>query len=39
MEEAVIVAALRTPVGKFSGTLAKTPAAELGACVILRDFA
>ena len=34
MEEAVIVAALRTPVGKFGGTLAKTPAAELGACVI-----
>ena len=34
MEEAVIVAALRTPVGKFGGTLAKVPAPELGATVI-----
>jgi acetyl-CoA C-acetyltransferase len=30
----VIVAAARTGVGKFGGTLAKTPAAELGATVI-----
>ncbi|TMH05726.1 MAG: acetyl-CoA C-acetyltransferase [Betaproteobacteria bacterium] len=30
----VIVAAARTGVGKFGGTLAKTPAAELGAIVI-----
>ncbi len=30
----VIVAATRTAVGKFGGTLAKTPAPELGACVI-----
>ncbi|HET9644179.1 MAG TPA: acetyl-CoA C-acetyltransferase [Burkholderiaceae bacterium] len=30
----VIVAAARTAVGKFGGTLAKTPAAELGATVI-----
>jgi acetyl-CoA C-acetyltransferase len=30
----VIVAAARTAVGKFGGTLAKTPAAELGAIVI-----
>ena len=30
----VIVAAARTAVGKFGGTLAKTPAAELGAAVI-----
>jgi acetyl-CoA C-acetyltransferase len=30
----VIVAAARTAVGKFGGTLAKTPAAELGAVVI-----
>ncbi len=34
MEEIVIVAAARTAVGKFGGTLAKTPAAELGATVI-----
>ncbi len=33
----VIVAAARTAVGKFGGTLAKTPAAELGATVI-RDL-
>lgn len=32
--EIVIVAASRTAVGKFGGTLAKTPAAELGAIVI-----
>ena len=31
MEDIVIVAAARTAVGKFGGTLAKTPAPELGA--------
>jgi acetyl-CoA C-acetyltransferase len=34
MEDVVIVAALRTAVGKFGGTLAKTSAADLGAHVI-----
>jgi acetyl-CoA C-acetyltransferase len=34
MENVVIVAATRTAVGKFCGTLAKVPAAELGATVI-----
>ena len=34
MEEIVIVAAARTAVGKFGGTLAKTPAPELGAAVL-----
>jgi len=34
MEDIVIVAAARTAVGKFGGTLAKTPAPELGAIVI-----
>ncbi len=34
MEEVVIVAAARTGVGKFGGTLAKIPAADLGAHVI-----
>ena len=34
MEDIVIVAAARTAVGKFGGSLAKTPAAELGAAVI-----
>jgi len=34
MENIVIVAAVRTAVGKFGGTLAKVPAAELGATVI-----
>ncbi len=34
MSDIVIVAATRTAVGKFGGTLAKTPAAELGAIVI-----
>ncbi len=34
MEEIVIVSAARTAVGKFGGTLAKTPAPELGAAVI-----
>ena len=34
MSDIVIVAAARTAVGKFGGTLAKTPAPELGAAVI-----
>jgi acetyl-CoA C-acetyltransferase len=34
MNEIVIVAALRTAVGKFGGSLAKVPAADLGAQVI-----
>jgi acetyl-CoA C-acetyltransferase len=34
MEDVVIVAAGRTAVGKFGGTLAKIPAVELGATVI-----
>jgi acetyl-CoA C-acetyltransferase len=34
MNDVVIVAALRTAVGKFGGTLAKVPASELGAQVI-----
>jgi acetyl-CoA C-acetyltransferase len=34
MDDVVIVAALRTAVGKFSGTLAKIPASDLGAHVI-----
>jgi acetyl-CoA C-acetyltransferase len=34
MQDIVIVAATRTAVGKFGGTLAKIPAAELGATVI-----
>lgn len=34
MEDVVIVAAARTAVGKFGGSLAKVPAAELGAVVI-----
>ena len=34
MEDIVIVAAARTAVGKFGGTLAKTSAPELGAVVI-----
>jgi acetyl-CoA C-acetyltransferase len=34
MEEIYIVGAARTPIGKFGGSLAKTPAAELGALVI-----
>jgi acetyl-CoA C-acetyltransferase len=37
MEDIVIVSAARTAVGKFGGTLAKTPATELGAAVI-RDL-
>ncbi len=34
MEDVVIVAALRTAVGKFGGSLARLPAADLGARVI-----
>ena len=34
MEDIVIVAAARTAVGKFGGTLAGTPATELGAVVV-----
>ncbi|MFT7324472.1 MAG: acetyl-CoA C-acetyltransferase [Rhodoferax sp.] len=34
MQDIVIVSAARTAVGKFGGTLAKTPATELGAAVI-----
>ena len=34
MNDVVIVAALRTAIGKFGGTLAKTPAPDLGAHVI-----
>ena len=34
MEDIVIVSAARTAVGKFGGTLAKTPATDLGAAVV-----
>ncbi len=34
MNDVVIVGALRTAIGKFGGTLAKTPASDLGAHVI-----
>ena len=34
MEEIYIVGAARTPIGKFGGTLAKTPASDLGALII-----
>ena len=34
MEDIVIVSAARTAVGKFGGSLAKTPATELGAAVL-----
>src|SRR3954465_6776777 len=34
MEEIVIVGAARTPIGKFSGSLAKIPASDLGALII-----
>src|SRR5205085_1382936 len=34
MEDIYIVGAVRTPIGKFGGTLAKTPATDLGALVI-----
>jgi acetyl-CoA C-acetyltransferase len=36
MDEVVIVAAARTAVGKFGGTIGKVPASELGAHVIKR---
>jgi len=36
MEDIVIVGAARTPIGKFGGTLARTPATDLGALVIRR---
>ena len=36
MEDIVIVSAARTAVGKFGGSLAKTPATELGA-ILIRD--
>ncbi|GAA6119364.1 acetyl-CoA C-acetyltransferase [Acidovorax sp. FG27] len=39
MEDIVIVSAVRTPVGKFGGSLAKTPATELGAIVIKEALA
>lgn len=34
MQDVVIVAATRTPIGSFHGALASLPAVELGACVI-----
>ena len=34
MREAVIVAAVRTPIGKFQGSLAAFSAVDLGACVV-----
>ena len=37
MSDIVIVAAARTAVGKFGGSLAKTPASELGA-IVIRDL-
>jgi acetyl-CoA C-acetyltransferase len=39
MNQAVIVSAVRTAIGKFGGTLAKTPAPELGAIVIKEALA
>ena len=39
MEDIVIVSAARTAVGKFGGSLAKTPASELGAIVIREAIA
>src|SRR4026209_934939 len=38
MEEIVIVGAARTPIGKFGGSLAKTPASDLGALVIRKGL-
>ena len=38
-QDIVIVSAVRTPVGKFGGTLAKVPATELGAAVIKEALA
>ena len=34
MNDVVITAALRTAVGKFNGSIAKVPAADLGAQII-----
>ncbi|HEX5413515.1 MAG TPA: acetyl-CoA C-acetyltransferase [Terriglobia bacterium] len=34
MQEAVIIAAVRTPIGKFQGSLSTLTAVELGACVV-----
>jgi len=34
MREAVIIAAVRTPIGKFQGSLSALSAVELGACVV-----
>src|SRR5690348_10711709 len=34
MQEAVIIAAVRTPIGKFQGSLSALSAVELGACVV-----
>ena len=39
MEDIVIVSAVRTPVGKFGGTLAHTPATDLGAIAIKEALA
>ncbi len=39
MQDIVIVSAVRTAVGKFGGTLARTPATELGAIVIREALA
>ena len=39
MEDIVIVSAVRTPVGKFGGSLAHTPATELGAIAIREALA
>ncbi len=39
MEDIVIVSAVRTPVGKFGGALAKVPATDLGALVIAEALA
>jgi acetyl-CoA C-acetyltransferase len=39
MEDIVIVSAARTAVGKFGGSLAKTPATELGALVVKEALA
>src|ERR687897_687039 len=39
MEEIYIVGAARTPIGKFGGSLAKTPASDLGGLVIRKVLA
>ena len=39
MEDIVIVSAVRTPVGKFGGSLAKIPATELGSIVVREAIA